>query len=265
VDRQLRGRCARQGDPGCSQFFLSLEDDLLRNHASPERMAAVIERASAGRNGPPPPLGPLVEDAQQRIEQRDYKARKQVLDFDDVLNLQRDIVYGFRDEILGAEDSRSMVRELIGSTVATMLEGQEADPPGLLWDDGDSPSGEQGEPAAAGPAPTAVAARACAAYDRRVAGLPPELVEVMERSVVLDAIDSGWREHLSDMDELRDGVYLRAQGQKDPLMEFKNSGYELFESLMDGIKRTALRNLFRSAGALAAAVARHRDRGRAAS
>ena len=263
VDRQLRGRCARQGDPGSTRFFLSLEDDLLRNHAAPDQMAAVIERAAAGRGGPPPPLGPLVENAQQRIEQRDYKARKQVLDFDDVLNLQRDIVYGFRTEVLTAEDSRSMVRELIGGTLAAMLESQAAAASGEPQRDGGGlPPWLDGPPAAADDEPELapnglpdtqrLVARAYAAYQSRVADLPPELVDAMERAVVLDAIDTGWRDHLADMDELREGVFLRAQGQKDPLVEFKNGAYELFASLMDGVKQAALRNLYRMADRLTA-------------
>ena len=120
VDRQLRGRCSRQGDPGRSQFFISLEDDLMRNHASPDRMAAMIEQSE--KSGRTSSLGTLVETAQQQVEQRDYKARKQVLDFDDVMNLQREIVYGYRNEVLTTEDTRGLVHDIIAETIPAKVQ-----------------------------------------------------------------------------------------------------------------------------------------------
>ena len=111
VDRQLRGRCSRQGDPGRSQFFISLEDELMRNHASPERMAAMIEQSGKSRKSPS--FGKMVETAQRQVEQRDYKSRKRVLDFDDVMNLQREIVYGYRNDVLTTEDPRGLVHDII--------------------------------------------------------------------------------------------------------------------------------------------------------
>jgi preprotein translocase subunit SecA len=204
VDRQLRGRCSRQGDPGRSRFFISLEDDLMRHHGAPGHMAAMMEQAgSVLRNTT---LAKLAETAQQKVEQRDYKGRKQVLDFDDVMNLQREIVYGYRNDVLGGEDTRGLVRELLG---------------------------EESE-----------------AYEGRVRPLPVEWLEEHERRTVLGTIDRHWQEHLAGMDELREGVYLRSQGQKDPLVEYKNEAYGLFVSLMESIKHDARGHLLRFAESL---------------
>ncbi|MES2476912.1 MAG: preprotein translocase subunit SecA [Verrucomicrobiota bacterium] len=259
VDRQLRGRCSRQGDPGRSQFFISLEDDLMRNHAAPDRMAAMIEQASKSRKSPS--LGTLVETAQKQVEQRDYKGRKRVLDFDDVMNLQREIVYGYRNEVLTTEDSRKLVHEIIAETIPAGVhrhladcDPREPDYSEMLdWIHGTFPihvtadelAQRNGESIAA-----MVMEKVRDVYDTRVSSLPREVLEQEERRMVLVAIDSHWQEHLTDMDELREGVYLRAQGQKDPLVEYKNEGYDLFVTLMEEIKREALQNLFRAAAGL---------------
>jgi preprotein translocase subunit SecA len=264
IDRQLRGRCSRQGDPGRSQFFISLEDDLMRNHAAPERMAALLEQAASrdGRSRGASSLGKLVGTAQRQVEQRDYKGRKRVLDFDDVMNLQREIVYGYRNEVLTAEVPRRLVMDLIEEVIPAKVREYlaEADPSGsgtrqlLRWvhttfpirvapDDIDQHNEE------------AIAAtlvdKVRQAYEARVGELPPELLDQEERRMVLAAIDRHWQAHLGHMDEVRDGVSLRAQGQKDPLTEYKNEAYALFVSLMDALRQEALRNLFRSAANLA--------------
>ena len=264
VDRQLRGRCSRQGDPGRSQFFISLEDELMRNHAPPDQMAAMIEQSQKSRKSSS--LGTLVETAQRRVEQRDYQGRKRVLDFDDVMNLQREIVYGYRNEVLTTEDTRKLVYDIIGETIPARVRQHLADcdsrdpdcrdlldwihatlpisvsPDELTYQSGESIS-------------AMLADKVRIAYEIRVGSLPSEMVEQEERRMVLVAIDRQWQEHLANMDELREGVYLRAQGQKDPLIEYKNEGYDLFVTLMDAIKQEALQNLFRSAASLEAFLA----------
>ena len=259
VDRQLRGRCSRQGDPGGAQFFISLEDDLMRNHAAPDRMAALIEQA--GKRSGPSSLGSLVETAQRQVEQRDYKGRKRVLDFDDVLNLQREIVYSFRNDVLATGDMRRLVHEIIADGIGAKVQDhlsecdlQDPDLQPLIdWvrhrlnvelSEQDLGATRIDKIAAN------IVAKVQAAYDRRVAALPAELVDREERLLVISAVDSLWQEHLRDMDELREGVYLRAQGQKDPLVEYKNEAYGLFVSLMDSIKRQALLGLSRFAAAM---------------
>jgi preprotein translocase subunit SecA len=269
VDRQLRGRCSRQGDPGRSQFFISLEDDLMRNHASPERMAAMIEQA--GKSSRSSSLGALVETAQRQVEQRDYKSRKRVLDFDNVMNLQREIVYGYRNEVLTAGDTSKLVHDIIRETVAARVQQHllECGPhhsgsSGLLqWIHaslpvsimpGDLTDGRQETIA------PMIGDKVINAYRTRTGGLPMELLDQEERRMILAAIDRQWQEHLAAMDELREGVYLRAQGQKDPLVEYKNEAYELFVTLMDAIRHEALQNLFRSAASLEALLAQlHRE------
>ncbi|WP_367870406.1 preprotein translocase subunit SecA [Luteolibacter sp. Populi] len=259
VDRQLRGRCSRQGDPGGAQFFISLEDDLMRNHAEPARMAALIEQA--GKRGGSS-LGSLVETAQLQVEQRDYKSRKRVLDFDDVMNLQREIVYSFRNDVLATGDMRRLVHEIIEDSVGARVQEHlsECDPqqpdhePLLDWIRHRlhvELSGEELDGIRIDKIAGSIAASVKDAYDRRMSALPAELVDRDERLIVISAVDGLWQEHLSDMDELREGVYLRAQGQKDPLIEYKNEGYALFVSLMDSIKRQALLGLSRFASAMA--------------
>ena len=256
VDRQLRGRCSRQGDPGRSQFFISLEDDLMRNHASPDRMAAMIEQSGQVN-------GKLVESAQRQVEQRDYKTRKRVLDFDDVMNLQREIVYGYRNEVLTTEVAGKLVHDLIRETIPARVSQY------LAECDSYHPDYHELIHEFRATLPISITAEELTdmreeaivemlvenvkkSYENRIGDLPMELLDQEQRRMILTAIDRQWQQHLDAMDGLRDGVYLRAQGQKDPLVEYKNEAYELFVTLMDAIKREALQNLFRSADRLKA-------------
>ncbi len=259
VDRQLRGRCARQGDPGKSEFFISLEDDLLRTHAAPEQMAALIERA--GRKA----LGGFVESAQKRVEQRDYQARKQILDYDDVVNMHRGIVYGLRNEVLSAEDTGKLIDELLDEVVEAEIANHPPD-----GDDHHDPhqwlstfpvSISPEEVSECDPAGlvSLLTTRIRESYHSRVEDIPRELLDQEERRAILFAIDDQWQEHLERMEELREGVFLRAQGQKDPLVEYKNEAYVLFTGLMESLHREALQNLFRSAIGLGAYLRQMRD------
>ena len=265
VDRQLRGRCSRQGDPGRSQFFISLEDDLMRNHAAPARMAAMIEQSQKS-GGKFQSIGKLVESAQLQVEQRDYKARKQVLDFDDVMNLQREIVYGYRNDVLTTEDTRKLAHEVIRESCAAGVREQlsECDPfeadmePLADWARDSFGVGLDAEELLDGKEDVIaarIAEKAVAAYDRRTSGAPAEILDQEERRAILIAIDARWQEHLADMDELREGVYLRSQGQKDPLVEYKNEAYGMFSVLMGGIKQDAMEHLVRLSAALESAFA----------
>lgn len=266
VDRQLRGRCSRQGDPGRSRFFISLEDDLMRNHAAPGHMAALIEQSE--KSGKSSSLATLVETAQRQVEQRDYKSRKRVLDFDDVMNLQREIVYGYRNEVLVTEDTRKLVHDIIRETVPRQVNRylSECDPHHpdvrhlLQWIHATLPirlAPEDFTNAGAEHIASMIADKARDAYETQVAGLPVELLDQEERRMVLVAIDRQWQQHLDEMDELREGVYLRAQGQKDPLVEYKNEAYGLFISLMDEIRQDAFENLFRAAVGIRGFLAQH--------
>jgi preprotein translocase subunit SecA len=267
VDRQLRGRCARQGDPGLSQFYISFEDDLMRNFAAADRMTAMMERfgMQEGEALEHAWLNKSVETAQKRVEQRNYTWRKRVLEFDDVMNKQREVVYGYRNEVLSTEQPRDLVNEIIEKVIPQKVEGfladrDESNPDYnelIHWVNATLPirfSPEDIDLANSSAEQIAnfLIKRVKETYGLRVDGLPPEILEMEERRMMLAAIDRQWQAHLYNMDALREGVHLRAQGQKDPLVEYKVEAYELFSQLMSNIEQEALQNLFRSAGNLEA-------------
>ncbi|MFN4944172.1 MAG: preprotein translocase subunit SecA [Akkermansiaceae bacterium] len=264
VDRQLRGRCARQGDPGRSQFFISFEDDLMRNFAAAEKMTAMMERFGMkdGEALEHSWLNRSVETAQKRVEQRNYTWRKRVLDFDDVMNRQREVVYGYRNEVLCTETPRDLVTEIIEETIPAkvneFLVDRDYDAPDhselLGWVNATLPISITIEELDVSKTPEQISdylvSKVKETYEIKVRNLPYEVLDQEERRMVLVAIDKQWQSHLYNMDALREGVSLRAQGQKDPLIEYKNEAYELFVRLMDSIKQEALSNLFRSASNL---------------
>ena len=264
VDRQLRGRCSRQGDPGRSQFFISFEDDLMRNFAAAEKMTAMMERFGMkdGEALEHSWLNRSVETAQKRVEQRNYTWRKRVLDFDDVMNKQREVVYGYRNEVLSTETPRDLVIEIIEETIPAKvqeyLEERDESSPDyaelLGWVNATLPISVSKEEFDITRTPDQISAflmsKVKETYELKVKDLPDEVLDQEERRMVLVAIDKQWQAHLYNMDALREGVGLRAQGQKDPLVEYKNEAYKLFVTLMDEIKQEALTNLFRSAANL---------------
>ena len=266
IDRQLRGRCSRQGDPGRSQFFISFEDDLMRNFAAADRMTQMMERfgMKEGEALEHSWLNRSVETAQKRVEQRDYTGRKRVLDFDDVMNMQREVVYGYRNEVLTTEVPRDLVSEIIDETIPAKVHEYLADRDDnqpdynelLHWVNATLPVSVTAEDFLNAHNEEAISAmlvdKVKQAYQIRVGDLPMEVLDQEERRMVLVAIDKQWQAHLYNMDALREGVGLRAQGQKDPLVEYKNEAYNLFVTLMDSIKQEALQNLFRSAANLEA-------------
>lgn len=261
IDRQLRGRCARQGDPGASQFFMSFEDDLMRNFGAAERMTKLMERfgmadGEAIEHGL---MNRSVESAQKRVEQRYYISRKRILDYDDVMNKQREVVYGYRNDALITEDPREMLFEAIEQSLPVKVEqylstadGTPADYDGLVdWcnmtfpiglkKDSDDFAGKDHEEIA-----LLIIGKVKELYVRKSEGERAEYLDHLERQIMLTAIDKLWQEHLYNMDALRDGVYLRAQGQKDPLVEYKSEAYKLFSELMNNISHEIVNGLFRS-------------------
>lgn len=262
VDRQLRGRCARQGDPGMSQFYISFEDDLMRNFAAAERMTSMMERFGMedGEALEHSWLNRSVETAQKRVEQRNYTGRKRILEFDDVMNHQREIVYGYRNEVLSTESPRELVDEIIEKTipekVIEFLSGRDEENPDynelLHWVNATLPiritvEELNIENASAEDISDLLIKKVQETYEVRVRDLPPEILETEQRRMILVAIDKQWQGHLYNMDALREGIFFRAQGQKDPLVEYKNEAYKLFVTLMASIEEEALQNLFRSA------------------
>jgi preprotein translocase subunit SecA len=262
IDRQLRGRCARQGDPGLSKFFVSFEDDLMRNFGASDRMTKIMETfgMKEGEELEHPWLNKSVETAQKRVEQRNYMIRRRTLEFDDVMNQQREVVYGYRNEVMDTEDPRSMIYEVIDEVVprkvASHLEVREqeteADYAGLLtWLNQTFPLGLTADKASLdGRSVDENAAYLIEtiknAYEQKAAIEEPGALKGLERYIILNAIDRLWQEHLYAMDGLREAVSLRAFGQKDPLVEYKNDGFAMFTELMDNIRGEVLNNLFRS-------------------
>ena len=260
IDRQLRGRCARQGDPGVSRFYVSFEDDLMRNFGASERMTKIMETfgMKEGEELEHPLLNKSVETAQKRVEQRNYLVRRRTLEFDDVMNQQREVIYGYRNEIIDAEDPHPMILEVLNEAVPKKIKeflgdhSEESDYTGLLnWINTTFPLALSAKKSNFGSRSieensTYLLETIQSAYERKASLEDPATVKGMERYIMLNAVDRLWQEHLYALDGLREAVYLRAFGQKDPLVEYKNDAYAMFVELMDNIKLEILSNLFRS-------------------
>ncbi|MBK1833809.1 preprotein translocase subunit SecA [Roseibacillus ishigakijimensis] len=261
IDRQLRGRCSRQGDPGMSQFYISFEDDLMRNFAAADRMTNMMERfgMEEGEALEHKWLNRSVETAQKRVEQHRYRQRKYVLDFDDVMNNQREVVYGYRNEVLTSEDPRELLYEVVDKVIPEKVdfyinqrdEGASDILELIGWANTTFPlrlkkEEVKFEDKSADEISEFLVEQVKKAYEVKVAHEIPQMLDDLERQIILVAIDRQWQQHLYNMDSLRDGISLRAQGQKDPLVEYKNEAYKLFEELMANIEEEALGNLFRS-------------------
>ena len=269
VDRQLRGRSARQGDPGESKFFLSFEDDLMRNFGAAERMTKMMERfgMKEGEELQHPWLNRSVETAQKRVEQRNYVWRKRVLEYDDVMNQQREVVYEWRNDVLNSNDTRILINEAVEKGlierlsvfVPKDLKGDDvADYDGLLqWVNTAFPIGlrtfDDAFKALDFDAKSAwLKEKILNAYGVKVGNANPHALQEIEKMILLNAIDRLWQEHLYALDALKEGVGLRTYGQKDPLIEFKQEAFTIFAELMNNINGEVLGNLFRSTQQLAA-------------
>src|SRR6478735_3653086 len=264
IDRQLRGRCARQGDPGASRFYVSFEDDLMRNFGAADRMTKIMERfgLEEGQELEHRWLNKSVETAQKRVEQRNYLVRKRTLDFDDVMNMQREVVYTWRNEVIDSEEPRTHIYDVIDEAVPIRVkeyfDGDEPNYTGLIhWVNTTFPLGLTKEKAEfetrnAEENTQFLIEKIKNAYERKSSHEEPTAVKSLERYIILNAIDRLWQEHLYAMDALREGVYLRGYAQKDPLIEYKTEAYDMFVELMANIKNEVLNNLFRSTSNLQA-------------
>ncbi len=265
IDRQLRGRCARQGDPGSSRFYVSLEDDLMRLFAS-GRIANIMEKLGMkeGEELQHPLLNRSIETAQRRVEEHNFAIRKHTLEYDDVMNKQREVVYGFRNEILHSDNPREAIFEILDEVIETRVEefcpadrpDDEWDRDGLLrWANHAFPIGLRADQIAGKTTAEVrqfVLDRVTRAYEAKIAHEQPETLRMVERLIVLNALDRLWQEHLYNMDQLRGGIGLRAYGQKDPLTEYKSEAFKMFEEMMSNVKSEIANNVFRSASSLAA-------------
>jgi preprotein translocase subunit SecA len=253
IDNQLRGRSGRQGDPGESRFFLSAEDDLVRLFAG-DRIYKILDRLGpVDEEGEEYPLEAKmltrqIENAQKKVEQQNFLIRKRVLEYDDVMNEQRRVVYKYRREILEGRDMSEVVRDEVGEVITRLVQEYTA---GEIFEDWDL-AGLEAQAAQLWPLSVSLAevdaARsdreeisrmlaedALAAYARREEELGDELMRFLERQILLQIIDNRWREHLYEMDYLREGIHLRGFAQIDPLVAYKNEGFEMFRELMNSI------------------------------
>lgn len=256
IDRQLRGRSGRQGDPGSSRFYLSLEDDLMRLFGS-DRIASIMDRVGV-KEGEVITHGMVtkaIERAQKRVESENFAIRKRTLDYDDVMNSQREVIYGRRLDILENVDIYEQVEEKIREIIDNMVAEHTSS--------GDYPenwdlmglrgqvekifliqidvSPEAVEELTREKLADVITDLALKVYRQKEEVLTPERMRGLERYAFLRALDDRWRDHLYEMDQLRTGISLRAYGQRDPLVEYKKEGYRMFMELIDQIDKEAVR------------------------
>jgi preprotein translocase subunit SecA len=263
IDRQLRGRCARQGDPGSSKFFVSFEDDLMRNFGDSRRLSGMMTKLGMKDDEElqHPWLNRSVESAQRRVEQRNYVSRKYTLQYDDVMNQQRTVIYSRRNDILVTETPREeifeTVKEVIDIEAEGRLSGAESDPEGYLgWVNSTFPLGVTAADFDFAAGPEAVAAatlqRVRDAYEIKIKFEDPNALESLERYTLLGSIDRLWQEHLYAIDSLRQTISLRSIGQKDPLKEYQIEAFKMFEALMGRIEMQIASSLFRTSASITA-------------
>jgi preprotein translocase subunit SecA len=284
IDRQLRGRCARQGDPGSSHFYIGLEDDLMRLFGS-DRIVKMMERMGLeeGQELTHPWLNRSIQQAQKRVEEHNFQIRKRTLEFDDVMNKQREVIYGFRNEIIHADDVRDRLMDIMEEVVVDKVaqftkadsdfgewkvrpladwvnlnfpiglpeaeivkaadSGKESPVPGSLFD---------GLSATQFAVCNFISDAVRKAYDIKISFENPDALKEVERFTILSAIDRLWQEHLYEMDSLRYSIGLRGYGQRDPLIEYKAEAFKIFDELMVSVKTEICHNIFRSASSMMA-------------
>ncbi|MFC1468108.1 preprotein translocase subunit SecA [Verrucomicrobiota bacterium] len=263
IDRQLRGRCARQGDPGMSKFYVSLEDDLMRLFGS-ERISNIMARLGIeeGEVLEHPWLNKSLETAQRRVEEQNFMMRKRTLEYDDVMNKQREVIYDLRRTVLLSENPREQLFDIIQDVIQDQAEFLlEANPktarqPFVAWANETFPVGMRDshlpDETDAETWADAVFNRVKSSYEMKATLENPEHLPRLERQIILSAVDEHWQEYLRNMDSLREGIGLRAYGQRDPLIEYKKEAFTLFSDLMDRINAEVAQNVFRSATSLEA-------------
>src|SRR5271170_5990178 len=284
IDRQLRGRCSRQGDPGSSHFFISLEDDFMRLFGS-DRIVKLMEKMGLeeGQELKHGMLNHSIQQAQKRVEGHNFQQRKRTLEYDDVMNKQREVIYGFRDEVINATDVRDRLMDIMEEVVVdkvvqfTNAESEFSEwkvRPLADWINLNFPMGlpeaeilkaaDSGrEKPVAGSLYDGLSPQQFAvctflsdsirkAYDIKISFENPAALKEVERFTILSAIDKLWQEHLYEMDSLRHSIGLRAHGQRDPLLEYKAEAFKIFDELMVNVKTEICHNIFRSASSMMA-------------
>jgi len=264
IDNQLRGRSGRQGDPGESRFYLSLQDDLMKRFRA-GAVEAVMERFNIPEDVPieSKMVTRQIKGAQAQIEGQNAEIRKNVLKYDEVLNKQRQVIYAERLRVLNGEDLHEQVRHMIDDVVGAYVTGATGEgypedwdldqlwsslkqlyPVGVTIDDVEEEAGGERNSIDADFLLAQLKEDAHAGYDRREEQLGAEAVRQLERMVLLQVIDRKWREHLYEMDYLQEGISLRAYAQRDPVVEYQREGFDMFATMMDGIKEETVGFLF---------------------
>ena len=260
IDNQLRGRSGRQGDPGSSRFYLAFEDPLLKIFAG-ERLQSIMRslKIPEGEAIEARMVTRSIENAQRKVEARNFDIRKQLLEFDDVANDQRKVIYQQRNELLESSDISQTIKSIRADVLGTTV--QEFVPPESVEEQWDLPGLERKlESDLFVPAPVAEWAKAdetldsegiaervielaAKSYEEKFAPIEADAVRHYERAVMLQSIDQHWREHLASLDYLRQGIHLRGYAQKQPKQEYKREAFELFGTMLDSIKREVTRHL----------------------
>ena len=259
IDNQLRGRSGRQGDPGSSRFFISVEDDLMRLFGG-DNVAGMMDRIGVDDNMPIDStlISRSIESAQKRVESRNFDIRKNVLEYDDVMNMQREIIYGERKRALHGENLQESIHGMMEETVDAVIAEfstvsnypEEWDLPALrealsafipegLPDDETIINVSKDE------VNELVKDSLFAYYAKKEERLTPEILRHLERMVILKVVDEKWMDHLDAMDQLRQGIGLRAYGQRDPLVEYKNEAYNMFQTMIEDIRSNVVRYCMR--------------------
>ena len=262
IDNQLRGRSGRQGDPGVTQFYLSMEDELMRRFGS-DNMKSMMERLGMDDTQPiqSKMVSKAVESAQKRVEGNNFDARKQLLEYDDVLRQQREIIYAQRNEVLESENLRSIVEQMIRSSVARNIaahtlnsdESEETSDFQSLLDYINGNLLQEGVLTLADlhgkdneELTEMILAKVKEHYDEKEAQLGEEQMREFEKVIVLRAVDSKWMDHIDMMDQLRQGIHLRAYGQVNPLREYQHEGFAMFEAMVEAIEEEVAKYIMKA-------------------
>ncbi|WP_186580841.1 preprotein translocase subunit SecA [Aquibacillus kalidii] len=260
IDNQLRGRSGRQGDPGVTQFYLSMEDELMRRFGS-DNMKAMMERLGMDDTQPieSKMVSRAVESAQKRVEGNNFDARKTVLSYDDVLRQQREVIYKQRFDVIDSDNLREIIEKMIQSTVENTVHSFTADDDEQEWNitglleylhanllDAD----QIGEADLKGKDPQemidSIMEKIKVKYDQKEEELTPEQMREFEKVIVLRTVDTKWMDHIDQMDQLRQGIHLRAYGQNDPLREYQMEGFAMFEQMIESINEDVARYVMKA-------------------
>ena len=258
IDNQLRGRAGRQGDPGVSRFFLSTEDDLMRLFGG-DRMKMMMERMNVAEDMPieNKMLTSIIEGSQEKVELRNFGIRKDVLQYDDVMNKQREIIYGQRDQVLNGEDLHETILKMVEDTIATSIKQYLPEGPAEHWnfqslkdyyagwlirDDSKYDfSLEDLEDMEPEEIRKMLVDDALEIYKENEELLPEETIREMERVYLLKNVDTHWMDHIDNMDQLKSGIRLRSYGQHDPVVEYRVEGFDMFDEMIESIREDTVK------------------------